>query len=217
MWSRGRFKTLVIRVKICGITRLEDAKLAVELGASALGFVFYPPSPRFVAPAQAAAIRRALPPLVTTVGVFVNEDPERIEEIRRLVGLDLVQLHGEEPPETAARFFPAVIKAFRVRSERDLAQITAYRDCVSAILLDTYVKGLAGGTGKTFDWSLAKKAKEYGLPVILAGGLNPENIKRAAQLVRPYALDVSSGVEAFAGKKHPVLLRRLFANLFGMD
>ncbi|NPB09808.1 MAG: phosphoribosylanthranilate isomerase [Thermodesulfobacteria bacterium] len=207
----------MVRVKICGITSPEDARLAAECGASAIGFVFYPPSPRFVTPAQAAAIRRALPPWVATVGVFVNEDPARIEEVRRLVGLDYVQLHGDEPPETARLFFPRVIKALRVRNEEDLSRISAYRHCAAAVLLDTYVKGLPGGTGRTFDWSLAKKAKEYGLPIILAGGLRPENVCAAVRQVRPYALDVSSGVEVFPGKKHPVLLRRLFANLSRMD
>ncbi len=207
----------MVRVKICGITSVEDALLAVELGASALGFIFYPKSPRFVSPLKAAAIRQQLPPFVSVVGVFVNETPERIEDIRRLVGLDLVQLHGDESPEMAAKFFPNVIKAFRVRQEGDLAKISFYRDNISAILLDTYVSGLPGGTGQVFDWSLAKKAKTFGLPIILAGGLRPDNVKQAVEEVRPYALDVSSGVEAFPGKKHPALLARLFANLSGMD
>jgi len=203
----------MIRVKICGITRMEDALLAVELGASALGFIFYPPSPRFIPPARARVIRQALPPFVSTVGVFVNEDPQRILELKRYVGFDFVQLHGHEPPEVAQRFFPQVIKALRIKDEADLAQIASYRGAASAVLLDTYVKGKPGGTGLCFDWRLAQEAKAYGLPVILAGGLGPENALRAWREVRPYALDVNSGVETSPGQKSPVLLQRLFAAL----
>ncbi len=206
----------MIRIKVCGITRLEDALLAVNLGAYALGFIFYPPSPRFISPPQARVICQALPPFVAKVGVFVDEDPYRIREIKRFVGLDLVQLHGQEPPEVVQQFSPYVIKAFRVRKEEDLAPIPLYKGKVCAILLDTYVQGQPGGTGQRFDWSLALRAKGYGLPLILAGGLDPWCAPRAWEEVRPYALDVNSGVEIFPGKKSPILLRRLFQELQGL-
>ena len=203
----------MIKVKVCGLTRLEDALLAASLGAHALGFIFYPQSPRFVAPEKAAEISRRLPPFVLRVGVFVNEEPWKIREIQKKVGLDLVQLHGDESPEFCTQFFPRVIKAFRVKEERDLERIHPYRGKVSAILLDTYVKGLAGGTGKTFDWAIARRAKSFGLPIILAGGIGPENAARAVEEVSPYGLDVNSGVECAPGRKHPALLRLLFARL----
>ena len=203
----------MIKVKVCGLTRLEDALFAASLGAHAVGFIFYPKSPRFVSPERAAEISRRLPPFVLRVGVFVNEEPWRIREIQKRVGLDLVQLHGDEPPHFCAQFFPRVIKAFRIREERDLDKIPPYRGKISAILLDTYVKGLAGGTGRTFDWAIARRAKAFGLPVILAGGIGPENAARALEEVSPYGLDVNSGVECSPGRKHPALLRLLFARL----
>jgi len=198
-----------VRVKICGITNLEDARLAVELGASALGFVFYPKSPRYIEPAVARKIITHLPPLVTTVGVFVNESEETLQRVVKEVGLDLVQLHGNESPDLCARFFPKVIKALRVREPEDLNLIPAYKGRIRAVLLDTYVEGLPGGTGQSFNWELAQRAKQFGIPLILAGGLRPENIREALQTVRPFAVDVSSGVEAFPGKKDPEKLRAL--------
>ncbi len=203
----------MIRVKICGITRSEDAELAAYLGASAIGFIFYPKSPRYITPLKAREIRQNLPPFVHTVGVFVNEEPKTIKEIANFVGLDFVQLHGNESPSICEKFFPKVIKAFRVREEKDLKQISTYQGKVSAILLDTYVKGEPGGTGKIFDWRLAIKAKEFGLPLILAGGLNPENVLKAIREVSPYAIDLSSGVEMAPGLKHPFLLKELFKKL----
>ncbi|HIE33084.1 MAG TPA: phosphoribosylanthranilate isomerase [Thermodesulfobacteriaceae bacterium] len=200
-----------VRIKICGITNLEDALLAIELGASALGFIFYPRSPRYIEPEAARKIISHLPPFVTTVGVFVNESEDFIRKVLSEVGLDLVQLHGDESPDLCARFFPKAIKALRVRSLEDLKAISAYKGKIRAVLLDTYVKGIPGGTGQTFNWDLARKAKKFGIPVILAGGLRPENIKEALQTARPFAVDISSGVEASPGKKDPEKLQALFA------
>ncbi|RUM88595.1 MAG: phosphoribosylanthranilate isomerase [Thermodesulfatator sp.] len=201
------------RVKICGITRLEDARLAVSLGAQALGFIFYRRSPRYISPEAAREIVKQLPPLITTVGVFVNESPEVIREMVERVGLDLVQLHGDEPPDLARTFFPRVIKALRLASEEDLSSIDLYRGCVRAVLVEPRVKGLYGGTGQTLSWELAYKATQKGLPVILAGGLAPENVSEAVRRVRPYAVDVNSGVERAPGKKDPERMRALFRRL----
>ncbi|MBX6424019.1 phosphoribosylanthranilate isomerase [Thermosulfurimonas sp. F29] len=204
-----------VRVKVCGITRPEDALLAVSLGASALGFIFYPGSPRYLPPEKAREIVQGLPPFVTTVGVFVNEEPERIEEVVLGVGLDLIQLHGQEPPELCARFFPRVIKALRLKGPEDLETIRAYRGVVRAILLEPYVEGVPGGTGRTLDWDLAARAGTLGVPIILAGGLGPGNVREAVRKVRPFAVDVNSGVEKRPGEKDPEKLRALFAALEG--
>jgi phosphoribosylanthranilate isomerase len=200
------------RVKICGITNLEDALLAVGLGADALGFIFAE-SPRQITPIMAKAIIRNLPPLVQTVGVFVNEEPARIKEIKSLCGLDLIQLHGDELPEICQDLMPHSIKAFRVQDETDINNINRYQGTIRAILLDSFQQGKAGGTGRTFDWSLAVKAKETGFPVILAGGLGPENIQEAITTVQPYAVDVNSGIEEQPGKKDPVLMKQLMEKL----
>ncbi len=185
------------RVKICGITNLDDARLAVEYGADALGFVFYEGSPRHVFPETVREIISHLPPFVTTVGVFVNASPQEIREVMDLAGLDVVQLHGDEPQEECS-LFPRVIKAFRVRELSDIERLKGYS--VSAYLLDAYDPEVPGGTGQTFNWDIAVEAKKYG-PIILAGGLTPENVADAVSRVRPYAVDVSSGVEAQKGKK----------------
>ncbi|MGA3084110.1 MAG: phosphoribosylanthranilate isomerase [Thermodesulfobacteriota bacterium] len=200
------------RVKICGITNKKDALLAIEMGADAIGFIFAE-SPRQITPAKAKAIIRTLPPLVKTVGVFVNEEPARIKEIKSFCGLDLIQLHGDESPEICRDLMPHSIKAFRIQNERDLKNIKRYKGVVRAILLDTFQKGKAGGTGKTFDWSLAIKAKETGIPIILSGGLGPENIQEAIDTVKPYAVDVNSGIEKRPGKKDPVLMKQLMEKI----
>ncbi len=186
-----------VRVKICGITRGEDALAAVESGADALGFVFYSGSPRHIRLEAARDIIRELPPFVTTVGVFVDEDPSTISEIVEAAGIDVVQLHGGEPEEVC-RLWPRVIKAFRVRELTDLDAVARYR--VSAYLLDTYSPDMPGGTGQVFNWDIALEAKRFG-PVVLAGGLTPENVDRAVRWVRPYGVDVSSGVEREKGVK----------------
>ena len=185
------------RVKICGITRYEDAKAAVEYGADALGFVFYEGSPRHVFPETVKDIISNLPPFVTTVGVFVNAPTTEIKEIVEFTGIDVVQLHGEEPPEECL-FWKRVIKAIKVRDMSDLDELQQYR--VSAYLLDTYSPDMPGGTGQVFNWEIALHAKRFG-HVILAGGLTPENVSDAIKTVKPYAVDVSSGVESEKGIK----------------
>jgi phosphoribosylanthranilate isomerase len=191
------------RVKVCGITTAEDAQLAVERGVDALGFVFYPASPRYILPPEAAEIIRGMPPFVASVGVFVDCPYEEIESVVAECGLTAVQLHGGEEPDFCARFRVKVIKAFRVRDEQLPPEIARYR--TDAILLDAFREGVPGGTGKTFSWEVAREARRHGR-IILAGGLNSENVGQAIETVRPYAVDVSSGVEMAPGKKDPRLL-----------
>ncbi|OGP70354.1 MAG: N-(5'-phosphoribosyl)anthranilate isomerase [Deltaproteobacteria bacterium RBG_13_58_19] len=205
----------MVSIKICGITNLEDALLAAELGADALGFIFYPPSPRSIEPDAARDIIAKLPPFVSTVGVFVDEDAALIKELAASVGLDWLQLHGKETPEYCRTLGRRVIKSFRIRDENSLASLAAYRGAVQAMLLDTYKKGLVGGTGETFDWDLARRARQYG-PIILAGGLTPENVAQAIAIAQPQAVDVASGVEAAPGKKDPEKLRAFFAAMKGI-
>lgn len=194
----------MVRIKICGITNLDDALAAVEYGADALGFVFFKGSPRYVAPEDAGRITSALPPFVTTVGVFVDESQEDVIDIMERARLDIVQFHGEEPPEQCEVPGLRAIKALRVRELDDLASLPGYR--VSAYLLDTYVPGAPGGTGVSFNWDIAVQARRYG-NIILAGGLIPDNVAEAVSHVRPYAVDVSSGVEAQKGRKDHEKLR----------
>jgi phosphoribosylanthranilate isomerase len=198
------------RVKICGVTRLEDARLAVELGASALGFNFYRPSPRSVSPAAAAAIIRTLPPFVVAVGVFADEaDAEHVAAVAREARVAAVQLHGPRllAVDGKLREYP-VIRAVAVRDGFKLEELTGL--AASAFLLDAFDPQLIGGTGKTIDWALAREAKRFG-PVILAGGLTPENVGQAIREVRPFAVDVASGVESAPGKKDAAKLRAFFA------
>jgi len=195
-------------VKICGITNFEDASLAVELGAGALGFVFAP-SPRQITPQKARDIVKTIPPFVNTVGVFVDEKPATIRETLHYCGLDLVQLHGNESPDLCDQLMPHTIKALRIKDEASLETGRLYRGKVRALLLDTYSKEKAGGTGKTFDWQLALKIKKLGISVILAGGLGPSNIHQAIRTVKPYAVDINSGVEERPGKKNVVLMKAL--------
>ena len=201
-----------VSVKICGITNLTDACTAVRLGADALGFIFAP-SPRRIAPQTAREIIRALPPFVKTVGVFVNEAPASIRKVINDCGLDLVQLHGDESPALCAELMPYTIKALRIKNESSLQSGQAYHGKVRALLLDTYSKEKAGGTGKAFDWELAVKIKKQGSPLILSGGLAPANIVSAIHTVRPDAVDVNSGVEERPGKKSPDLIRDLMENI----
>jgi phosphoribosylanthranilate isomerase len=197
-----------MKVKICGITESEDALNAVNLGAGALGFIFAP-SPRQILPEKARSIIQAIPPFVKTVGVFVNEEAATIREHINHCGLDLVQLHGDEPSGFCRELMPYVIKAVRIKDESSLPKCTAYQANVRALLLDTYAKDRVGGTGKTFDWQLAIKIKKAGIPIILSGGLGPANIVAAISTVRPYAVDVNSGVEERPGKKSFTLMREL--------
>ncbi|MGA8571570.1 MAG: phosphoribosylanthranilate isomerase [Desulfobaccales bacterium] len=199
----------MVRIKICGITNPEDARLASELGADALGFIFHPASPRRVAPGAAREIIRQLPPLVLSVGVFVDEEAAVVRELAARLGLDWVQLHGRESPEYCLSLGRRVLKGFRIENESSLGALAAYRDAVQAFLLDTYKSGQAGGTGETFDWRLARRAQEFG-PIVLAGGLTPANVAQAIEVARPQAVDVASGVEAAPGKKDPEKLRDFF-------
>jgi len=185
------------RVKICGITRNEDALMCARMGADAIGLVFYPPSPRFVTATQAAEIARILPPFVTTVGLFVNPAVEQVAEVLREAHLDLLQFHGDEAPEFCASFGVPWLKAIRVKAGVDLVQYALrYREA-KGLLLDAYVEGTPGGTGLSFDWSLIPA--ELPLPIILSGGLAPANVAAAIKQVKPWAVDVSSGVEAVKG------------------
>jgi len=186
-------------IKVCGITNSEDALAAAELGADAIGFVFAP-SPRQVSPEVAREIIQTLPPLVRTVGVFVDENPERVASITDLCDLDLLQFHGKETVSDCKRFGRRVIKAIRVKDEDDLEVCSEYVDVVEAFLLDTYVAGQSGGTGITFDWSIAHNARKYGR-IILAGGLSPDNVAAAIRMAEPYAVDASSGLEQRPGVK----------------
>jgi phosphoribosylanthranilate isomerase len=189
----------MIKVKICGLTCIEDTLAAVEAGADALGFVFDEGRHR-VTPEQARAIIAALPPFVNVVGVFVNEDAAVVHQIADFCRLDTLQFQGDEPPGYCAGFGRRVIKGFRVKDAASLARLEAYD--VAAYLLDSYVTGQSGGTGRTFDWELVREL-EASRPVILAGGLTPANVARAIAVVQPYAVDVSSGVENGSGRKDP--------------
>jgi len=189
----------VTRVKICGITNLADAKGAVAAGADALGFVFHPASPRYVAPERVAEIVAALPPFVTTVGLFVNTPAVKIHQIMVQTGLQLIQLHGDETPAQCHLHHPyPVIKALRVRDEDSLTHLDDYP--VAALLLDAWSDEHYGGSGRQFDWQLVSRVT-MNKPLILAGGLTPVNVATAIQLVSPYAVDVSSGVESEPGRK----------------
>lgn len=190
---------MTVRIKICGITNKEDALAAAHLGADALGFIFAP-SPRKISAERAREIIKALPPFVKTVGVFVDEDPERVSSIAAMCGLDVLQLHGGESIDYCSSFDRRVIKAVRLRSRDDLENLSKYVNVVDALLLDTYVPNKLGGTGITFDWKLAVEARRYGR-IILAGGLNPENVAAAISIVKPYAVDASSGLEQSPGAK----------------
>lgn len=200
----------MVRVKICGVTKLEDAKLATELGAHALGLNFHPESPRCLSPAAAAELVRRIPPFVVAVGVFVNWEAEPVLALCQALGLASAQLHGDEPPpvvESIARRL-AVIKALRVGQGTTGSEFSRFR-WATAFLLDTAVSGQYGGTGVTGNWHAARTAAQK-QRIILAGGLTPENVGEAIRIVRPYAVDVASGVEARPGKKDPGKLRTFF-------
>jgi phosphoribosylanthranilate isomerase len=189
------------RVKICGITRAEDAVAAARLGADAIGLMFYASSPRFVTPEQARGIASAVPPFVTVVGVFVDPLPEEVSAVRSRVPLHLLQFHGDEAPEFCSGFGLDYIKAARVRPGLDLVQYAARHGAARGLLLDAYVPGAHGGTGRSFDWTLIPR--ELPLPLVLSGGLDASNVSEAVRRVRPWAVDVSSGVESAKGIKDP--------------
>lgn len=204
------------RVKICGITRWEDAKLAVQLGAAALGFNFYAPSPRYIGPAAARAIISELPPLVTSVGIFADEvDDQRIADMARESRVTAVQVHGPQFP----RLDGALAGFIRIRAVavRDGFRSETLRELGGdAFLLDAYDPTLLGGTGKPFNWALAREANRFGT-IILAGGLTPENVGQAIREVRPFAVDVASGVESAPGVKDPGKLRAFFQQVARAD
>lgn len=199
----------MFQVKICGITRWEDARAAMDAGADALGFNFCPASPRYVAPQEARRIARRVPRGVARVGVFVNEPVTTIAALAREVALDIVQLHGEETPAATRRMarLRPVIKVFRVRRGFLPSRLAEYGDA-AAYLLDSFAENARGGTGRRFDWAIAARATAFG-PVVLAGGLTPENVARAIARVRPAAVDVCSGVESRPGVKDAARLRAL--------
>lgn len=199
----------MVKVKICGITNWGDAQAAVEAGADALGFIFFEKSPRHVSTSVAADIIRRLPPFIARVGVFVDMPRDGILNIIAECGLDTVQLHGGESPEFSAGIAQKTIKAFRIENEKSLEPLHRYK--TSAWLLDSYVAGQLGGTGAVFQWDLAVRAVSLGRPVILAGGLTPVNIADAVKQVRPYGVDVSSGVETAPGRKDHDKVRAFLA------
>lgn len=201
---------MAVRVKICGITRELDLYAACDAGADALGFVFYEKSPRNVSAMAAAALVRELPPFVQSVGLFVNADPAFIEAVLETVPLDLLQFHGDESPADCARYGRPYIKAVRVNRDTDLLKCATDFEDARGLLLDAYVPGVPGGTGERFDWSLIPEKMPKA--VILSGGLTPENVAEAVEQVRPWAVDVSSGVEMAKGIKDAHKIAQFIAN-----
>ena len=200
-----------VKIKICGITKAADAAAAVEAGAHAVGFMFFEGSRRNISPEAAREIIRDLPPFVSKVGVFVNATRDDVKRAIDQTGIDTLQFHGEEPPEACRGFGLKTVKAFRVQGKDMLALMPRYD--VDAWLLDSFVAGARGGTGVTFNWDLAVHARSLGTPIMLAGGLNPDNVKQAIEHVQPYAVDVSSGVETAPGKKDPGLIAAFVENV----
>ena len=199
-------RTMSVKVKICGITNLDDALAAVEAGADALGFMFYEKSPRHISFKAAQDIIRRLPPFVAKVGVFVDSPEEAVRRGVEECGIDTLQFHGGETPEFCRAFTPLkVYKAFRVQNLESLAALPDYQ--TDAWLLDGFAPDKLGGTGAKFNWDLAVEARKLGRPIILAGGLTPENVAHAVRQVQPYGVDVSSGVESAPGKKDPAKVR----------
>ncbi len=200
----------MVKVKICGITDPNDARTAARFGADALGFNFVPSSKRYVGKERARAIIAALPPFVTPVGVFANEKAENVIEMCAYCGIQTVQLHGDEPPQYLSLLSHLKrIKAIRIGDESDLKQLSRYT--CEAFLLDAAVPDLLGGTGKTFNWEWAHQAAQQG-PIILAGGLTPQNVGEAIQIAQPYAVDVASGVESAPGQKSRALMAQFIIN-----
>jgi len=199
------------RVKICGITRPVDALVAVRFGADAIGLVFYPPSPRSITIEQAHAIAAVLPPFVTLVALFVNPDQAFVKKVLHALPIDLLQFHGEEDPAHCEQYGRPYIKAVRMRPETRLSASMERFSSARALLLDTYRKGAQGGTGETFDWTLIPR--ERTLPLVLAGGLDPDNVREAIRMVKPFAVDVSGGVESAKGIKDADKMARFIAEV----
>ena len=199
-----------VKVKICGMTNLKDVKVAVDGGVDAVGFIFYKKSPRSVTMQAVRKIVLELPPFVDSVGVFVNETAEQINKIADRCNLDRVQLHGNESPTFCKKIRRRVIKAIRVKDIQSLKKLSDYP--VSSFLLDTFSEDQYGGTGKVFDWNLAYPAKRYG-PIILAGGLTPNNVRQVIQRIQPYGVDVCSGVESQPGIKDHKKMKAFLKNV----
>ena len=208
-------RPLSVKVKFCGITRLEDAETAAALGADAVGFVFYEKSPRYIGPAAAAEIIRRLPPFVCKVGLFVNSEKHKVESVVRETGIDLVQYHGDESPVQCESGSKPWMKAIRVSPEMDVQAEAARYARASAIFLDAHDPTAYGGTGQCFDWRVIPR--KLPRPVILAGGLTPENVGKAIRIAVPYGVDVSGGIESSKGIKDPVKMERFIteARRFG--
>ncbi|MFN7087148.1 MAG: phosphoribosylanthranilate isomerase [Burkholderiales bacterium] len=206
---------MVTAVKICGITRLEDALTAARCGAHALGFVFYRGSPRYVSARKAGEIIRALPPFVTAVGLFVDAAAAEVREVLLEAPLNLLQFHGAEPPEFCRSFGLPYMKAVRVRAGVDLLQYASDYHDAKALLLDAFVEGVPGGTGATFDWGLIPR--NLPLPIVLSGGLDAGNVAEAIRKVRPWAVDVSSGVEAGKGIKDAAKIAAFMSGVRNAD
>lgn len=200
-----------VRVKVCGITRSEDAKIAVQLGVDAIGFVFWPYSARYIDPDSARRIAADIPPFVSIVGVYVDPDAAWVEETIQVVRLNLLQFHGDEPPEFCHQFSQPYIKAVRVKQDTDLLQYAERYNTAKGLLLDTYAQSTPGGTGHTFDWHLIPQYLP--LPLILSGGLNSDNVAMAIKQTQPWAVDVSSGVEVSKGIKDE---KKIFAFMQGV-
>jgi phosphoribosylanthranilate isomerase len=198
-----------VKVKVCGMTSLKDALVAVEGGSDAVGFIFYKKSPRSVTMKTVREIVLELPPFVDTVGVFVDETAEQINKIADYCNLDIIQLHGDESPTFCKKIRRKVIKAFRIKDMQSVKKLSSFQ--VSGFLLDTFSENLHGGTGKVFDWNLALPAKKFG-PVIMAGGLTPNNVQQAVRQIRPYGVDVCSGVESEPGIKDHKKVRAFLNN-----
>ncbi|MEN3355581.1 MAG: phosphoribosylanthranilate isomerase [Betaproteobacteria bacterium] len=202
-------------VKICGVTREEDALTAARCGAHAIGLVFYRPSPRYVEPHVAAGIVRALPPFVTPVGLFVNAEADEVRSIASVVGVQVLQFHGSETPDFCVQFDMPYLKAVRVRPGIDLLQYARDFHGAKALLLDAFHDALHGGTGATFDWALIPPSLP--LPIVLSGGLTPQNVGEAIRRVKPAAVDVSSGVEASKGIKDPAKIAAFISGVRNAD
>ncbi len=203
------------RIKICGITRVEDALAAAHNGADAIGLVFYEKSPRHVSIARAEQVAAALPPFVTVVGLFVDPEPGYVREVLEFVPLDLLQFHGDENPAFCLEFDRPYIKAIRVKEGVDLLQCAAQFSTAKGLVLDAHVEGIPGGTGTSFDWNLIPE--DFPLPVILSGGLDAENVAAAIEQVQPYAVDVSSGVEESKGIKDAAKIARFIQEVKRID
>jgi phosphoribosylanthranilate isomerase len=202
-----------VKVKICGITNIEDAVLSENLGADALGFIFYKESKRYISPKKANDIIKHLSPFTLKVGVFVNENSDKINAESKIAGINIVQLHGDEKPELIAEINLPVIKAFRINDEFDFKILEEYKNCY--FLFDTYSSMQFGGTGKTFNWDIIPK--QITDKIILSGGISISNIKRIIDEVNPYAVDLSSSVEDYPGKKSELKLKQFFNILKGKN